>query len=142
VKRPTKDRYFLALAEIAGSRSTCLHRHQGAVLVKNSRVISTGYNGSPPGAEHCDDIGWCAKDKGFHCRAEGLHAETNAVVSAARMGISTDGATCYCVYSPCRTCGNVLKSAGITSVWYATVYENFKEGPEYLRSLGMEVVKV
>ncbi len=140
--RPTKDKYFIDMARIAGSRSTCLHRHQGAVLVRDHRVISTGYNGCPPGAEHCEDIGWCAKDEGVPCRAEGLHAETNAVVSAAKMGISTKDAVCYCIYSPCRTCCNILKSAGIITVRYTDVYENFEEGPKYLRSLGIRVEKI
>ncbi len=140
--RPTQHKYFMAIAEIAGSRSTCLHRHQGAVLVRGNRVISTGYNGSPPDAPHCEDLKWCAKGEDLPCRAEGLHAETNAVVSAAKMGISTDGAVCYCIYSPCRTCCNILKSAGITTVRYTDVYENFEEGPKYLRSLGMKAEKI
>ena len=119
----------------AGQRSTCRHRDQGAVIVKDKRVISTGYNGAPPDQQHCIDLGFCSKEEGLVCRAEGLHAESNAIISAARLGICVKGTTMYCVYSPCRACCNMVKAAGIQEVVYMHVYEKFTDGPGYLDSL-------
>jgi len=140
--RPTLNGYFASMAILVSSRSTCRHRSQGTVLVKGGRVLSTGYNGAPSGLPHCIDSGCCAKDHGMECRAEGLHGESNAIASAAKLGISTDGAIAYCVYSPCRSCCNLLKSAGIVEVKYEQVYDGFKEGPEYLKSLNIKVSKL
>ncbi len=138
--RPTLDQYFMQITAVVASRSTCLHRDQGAVIVKNGRILSTGYNGSPPGQPHCIDLGSCQKEKGLECRAEGLHGESNAIASAAKMGVSVDGATIYCVYSPCEACCNLLKSAGIAEVRYAELYDGCLEGPLYLGTLGIKVV--
>lgn len=138
--RPTLDEYFIALAKATATRSTCRHRDQGTVIVKNKRVISTGYNGAPPGVRDCLQRGFCSKVEGLPCLAEGLHGETNAIASAALMGISVEGATMYSVYSPCRSCCNLIKSAGIVEVMYCEVYDGFPEGPEYLStSLGILV---
>lgn len=135
------DEYFIRIALTASERSTCRHRQQGAVLVRDKRIISTGYNGAPPGQPHCLDMD-CAKAYGAPCRAEGLHGESNAILSAAFMGVSTRGSTCYCVYSPCLSCCNMLKVAGIIEVVYLEVYSNYKEGPAYLESLGIKQRKL
>lgn len=137
--RPDIDSYFIDMAKLVGSRSTCRHRDQGVVLVRDNRVIATGYNGSPPNQAHCIELGYCVKEEGGFCRAEGLHGESNAVASAAKIGISVDGATAYCVYSPCRSCCNLLKSAGITKVKFLEVYDKFPEGPKCLHDLGVDV---
>ena len=140
--RPSINEYFMALAEIVSRRSTCRHRDQGTVLVKDNRLITTGYNGSPPKQPHCIEIGYCAKAEGLSCRAEGLHGESNAIASAALLGVSTKGATAYCIYSPCLVCCNLLKSAGVVKVIYQHVYAGFPEGPDYLsRTLRIEVEK-
>jgi len=139
--RPKLGDYFIQMARQVATRSTCRHRNQGAVIVRDRRVISTGYNGAPPGAEHCIDKGYCAKAEGLPCVAEGLHGESNAIASAARMGVSTLGAAIYCVYSPCRSCCNLICSAGITKVVFSEVYDGFVDGPEYLKSLGIEVLR-
>lgn len=136
------DTYLMFIAKVVSLRSTCCHREQGAVIVRNNRIISTGYNGQPPGAPHCIDIGWCAKAQGLPCRAEGLHAESNAIASAAKMGISTDDTTIYCVYSPCMACCNLLKSAGVKHVGYLEVYPGFVDGPDYLDSIGITHKKI
>ncbi len=138
--RPSLDLYFIRITRIVASRSTCRHRSQGAVIVRNGRILSTGYNGSPPGQRHCIDSEICSKDEGFECRAEGLHGESNAIASAARVGISTEGTTIYCIYSPCRACCNLLKSAGIIEVKYVEVYESYSIGPSYLKTLGIKAV--
>jgi len=139
--RPPLDDYFMEIAEIVSKRSTCRHRHQGVVLARDKRIISTGYNGSAPGQTHCIDTD-CLKDLGGNCRAEGLHGESNAIASAALMGVSTKGATAYCLYSPCLACCNLLKSAGIVKVVYREAYEGYPGGPFYLeQTLGMEVLR-
>lgn len=129
------DTYLMLIAKTAALRSTCLHREQGAVIVRDNRVISTGYNGQPPGARHCIDFGWCAKGESLPCRAEGLHAESNAIASAAKLGVSTNGTTMYCVYSPCMTCCNLIKSAGIVCVKYLELYPGFLNVSDYLNSI-------
>jgi len=138
--RLSLDDYFMEIAKVVAMRSTCRHRHQGVVLAKEKRIISTGYNGSAPGQPHCIDLD-CLKAQGAPCRAEGLHGESNAIASAALMGVSTRGATAYCLFSPCLACCNLLKSAGVVRVVYEEVYSGFLTGPDYLeRTLGMEVL--
>ncbi len=140
--RPSVDEYFLLLAQTASIRSTCRHRHQGAILVHDKCIVSAGYNGSPPGAPHCDELGRCVKDEGLACMAEGLHGESNAIVFAAKAGISTRRATLYSVYSPCSVCCNLIATAGITRVVYAVEYSTWPHGEEYLKKLGIEVRQV
>lgn len=141
-QRLSLDQYFMSIASITSERSTCRHRHQGTVLVRDKRIIATGYNGSAPGQPHCIDLGYCNKAEDLPCRAEGLHGESNAIASAAKMGISTDGATAYCIYSPCLACCHLLKSAGIVRVVYKEVYDHHPEGPEYLKKLNISVSKL
>lgn len=140
--RPTLDEYFMQLARAASSRATCRHRWQGAVIVKNKRVISMGYNGAPPGVADCLERGYCSKEKGLYCLAEGLHGESNAIITAAKEGISVNGAILYCIYSPCRSCCNMLKTAGIVEVVYEQVYTGYPEGPDYLYDLSVKVRKL
>lgn len=136
------DTYFMMIAKTASLRSTCRHRQQGAVLVRDKRIIAAGYNGAPSGMAHCIDLEYCAKETKLVCRAEGLHGESNAVASAARQGVATNGATVYCIYSPCRACANLLKSAGVVEVKYLKLYEGFTGGPDYLKELGIKVSEV
>lgn len=136
-ERPSLDKFYLAMAEMVSERSTCLHRHQGAVLVQDGRVIGTGYNGSPPEQPHCTDLNECSKEKYNTCRAEGLHGESNALLTAARLGIRTRGSVIYTVYSPCRTCCNMLRVAGIVGIVYKELYPAFIDGPNYLMELGL-----
>lgn len=133
------DGYIMLICRAVAARATCRHREQGAVIVKNKRIISTGYNGAPPGVMDCLERGHCSKAEGLPCLAEGLHGESNAIITAASEGISVGGAAIYCVFSPCRSCCNMLKTAGIAEVVYGEVYEGFPEGPEYLASLGVKV---
>jgi dCMP deaminase len=137
--RPDIVSYFMSIADAAASRSTCWHRQQGVVLARGNYIISMGYNGSPPKQPHCIDLGNCAKEQGLPCRAEGLHGESNALLSAARNGVLTLDADCYCIYSPCRSCCNMLKAAGIKSVIYSQLYDSFPSGPDYLQELSIEV---
>jgi len=139
--RPSKVEYFLQMAELVATRSTCLHRHQGSVITRDNRVISTGYNGSPPGGVHCTDAS-CRKVLSLDCRAEGLHGESNAIATAARLGIALNGATIYSVFSPCLACCNLILTAGIICVVYREIYENYYMGPEYLHEHGIITIEV
>jgi len=123
-KRIEWDSYFIALARIAASRSTCLSRKVGAIIVKENRVISTGYNGALPGWEHCTELGYCKRrkrgfsnvDKYAGCVAN--HAETNAILTAAKEGISLKDATIYVTLFPCPLCMKQIIVAGIKEVVY------------------------
>jgi len=112
-KRPDWDEYFLKLAMLASERATCPRMHCGCVLVKHKNVIATGYNGSIPGDEHCEDIGCLMVDN--HC-VRTVHAEMNAIVQAAKRGHPVDGATAYVTNMPCTTCAKALISAGVKRV--------------------------
>ena len=113
MKRPDWDEYFLKLAMLASERATCPRMHCGCVLVKNKNVISTGYNGSIPGDDHCEDVGCMIVDN--HC-IRTVHAEMNALNQAARRGHAVDGATAYITNMPCTTCAKSLISSGIKRV--------------------------
>ena len=118
MNRPTWDEYFLEIAKVVASRSTCPRAEVGAVITKQDRIIATGYNGSPAGELHCIDAG-CNMIDG-HCERT-IHAETNAIGYAARFGVALEGATLY-VYDemgregPCHDCMKVIKAAGIGSI--------------------------
>ena len=120
-KRPTWDEYFMEMAELARKRSTCLRRHVGAVIVKDNRVIATGYNGVPKGIRHCEETG-CLRQQlnvpsgKMHELCRGLHAEQNAIIQAACMGSSIEGGTLYCTTQPCVICTKMIINAGIKRV--------------------------
>lgn len=134
VKRPSWDEYFMMMArDVVAKRATCPRRQVGAVLVRDKRIITTGYNGSPPGMPHCTDVG-CRMHEG-HC-IRTIHAEQNAIVQAALYGVSTEGATCYVTASPCVTCANLLVAAGVVRVVYGEQYTN-SLGEDVLRASGI-----
>ena len=129
VQRPSRDDYFTALAFLVSERTTCLRRSVGAVLVKDGRVLSTGYNGSPKGMAHCEDIG-CLRQKlnipsgTRHELCRGVHAEQNAIIQAATAGVSTRGATLYCTHSPCVLCTKLMINSGIVEIVYCHPYRD------------------
>ena len=120
-QRPSWDEYFMEMAELARQRSTCLRRHVGAVIVKDNRVIATGYNGVPKGIRHCEETG-CLRQQlnvpsgKMHELCRGLHAEQNAIIQAACMGSSIEGGTLYCTTQPCVICTKMIINAGIKRV--------------------------
>jgi len=125
--RPSWDEYFMDIARQVATRSTCLRRHVGAIIVRDKRILTTGYNGAPRGLAHCDVVG-CLREK-MHipsgerqeiCR--GLHAEQNAIIQAALHGVSTEGATIYVTHQPCITCAKMIINAGIERVVCAHTY--------------------
>ncbi len=142
--RPSWDEYFMALAFLVATRSTCTRRKVGAVLVRDRRILATGYNGPPSGFPHCDEIGCLREKLGIPSgeRQElcwGLHAEQNAVIQAALFGVSTKGSTLYCTTKPCITCAKILANAGVKRIYAAEDYPD-KFADELLERLGIEVV--
>ena len=117
----------MEIARLVVSRSTCLRRQVGAVIVKDKKILATGYNGAPSGLAHCSDVG-CLRDTLHipsgerHELCRGLHAEQNAIIQAANYGISINGATLYCTNLPCIICTKMLINAGISRVVYERGY--------------------
>ncbi|MBE9036872.1 deoxycytidylate deaminase [aff. Roholtiella sp. LEGE 12411] len=126
-QRPTWDEYFLMLAKLAATRSTCLAFPVGAVIVKNKQVVATGYNGSPSGSAHCTAQGYCypglnSCDASKTLPSRAVHAEANAIAQAAKHGTSTYGASIYITLEPCVSCLKLIISAGIQEVFYETSF--------------------
>jgi dCMP deaminase len=117
--RATWDEYFMGIAEQAATRSTCVRKHVGAVIVRDRTVLSTGYNGSIRGLPHCEDVG-CVMEDG-HCITT-VHAEANAILQAAKNGVSVDGAEIYTTASPCWNCFKLIANAGIRRISFGEFY--------------------
>lgn len=130
--RPDWDEYFMGFARQAATRSTCVRdgRQFGAVLVRDKRVIATGYNGAPRGLQHCGELGGCLRDERKipsgtrldECRA--VHAEQNAILQAAFHGVASRGAVMYSTGCPCSICAKAIINAGIVAVFYEQPYPN------------------
>jgi dCMP deaminase len=130
--RPSWNEYFMLIAKLVSTRSTCNSRPTGAVLVKDRQILATGYNGSMPGADHCSDHGsdYCYRrtlmisdiDKYNFCRAS--HAEANAIAQAARHGVAIKEATLYVTLAPCYVCLKLLATAQVTTIFYETKYKS------------------
>ncbi len=126
--RASWDEYFMQIADIVKTRSTCIRRQVGAVIVKDNRIITTGYNGAPTGIEHCCDKDSCLRsemgvpsgERHELCRA--LHAEQNAIIQAAKIGVSTEGATLYVTLQPCVICAKMIINSGINTIVYKGNY--------------------
>ena len=142
--RPTLDQYFMEIAAVVAKRSTCLRNQVVAVLVRDKRILSTGYNGAPAGLEHCDSVG-CAREgvesgtRHELCRA--VHAEQNAIIQAALHGIGIEGATLYCTHQPCILCAKMMINARISRVVYS---ESYPDGTalHFLKQAGIEVERM
>ncbi len=119
--RASWDEYFMSIAQVVATRSTCPRKYVGSVLVKNRTILSTGYNGSIRGMPHCSDVGHMMEDN--HCVAT-IHAEANAIIQAARNGVMIDGAACYVTASPCWNCFKQLANAGITRICFGEFYRD------------------
>ena len=127
MERPSNDEYFMEMAQLVSSRSTCLRRKVGAVIVKEKRVLSTGYNGAPKGTEHCEQTGCIRVQLNVpsgtrHELCRGVHAEQNAVTQAAYFGVSVNGASIYTTTYPCSMCAKILINAGIKEIVYSEGY--------------------
>lgn len=129
MNRPSREEYYMAIAELASTRSTCQSRRVGAIIVKDDNPISFGYNGPAKGVSHCDEVGGCRrrcmpdyKSGAYLELCPASHAEQNAIAFAARHGISTVGATVYVNTFPCKDCMNSLINAGISKIIYDSDY--------------------
>lgn len=125
--RPSWDKYFMQIAILVSNRSTCLRRKVGAIIVKDKRILTTGYNGAPRSLDHCEKVG-CLREKmdipsgKNHELCRGLHAEQNAIIQAALHGISIQDGILYCTEQPCITCAKMIINAGIIKVFYLNSY--------------------
>lgn len=127
--RPEWSEYFMAITKMVAKRSTCLRRQVGAILVKEKRILATGYNGAPAGLKHCDEVGCLRQDTSIpsgqrHELCRGLHAEQNAIIQAAYHGIPIAGSTLYCTNKPCAICSKMLINAGVKEIYYEDGYED------------------
>lgn len=150
--RPDWDTYFLMTAIIASTRSTCGRRQVGAVITRENHILSTGYNGAPHGTKHCTDIGCLRQELKIpsgerHEICRGSHAELNAIAQAAKMGVSTNGASILCTHEPCSFCTKAILNAGIAEIIYLHPYPDklahqMREEAEIkVRQLGESVIE-
>ncbi len=141
--RPDWDNYFMQIATVVATRSTCSRRQVGALLVQNKRILSTGYNGAPSGLSHCLEVG-CLREKlqvpsgERHELCRGLHAEQNAIIQAAVHGVAIKDAVLYCTHYPCSLCAKMLVNAGVRNLVLATNYPD-DLAKELFAEAGIEV---
>jgi dCMP deaminase len=143
--RPTWDEYFMQLARVVSSRNNCDRGTASSVIVKGKHILTTGYVGAPAGLPTCDEVGQQLKktihEDGKiteHC-VRTIHAEQNAILQAAKLGIAIDGATLYCNMAPCRTCAMLLIGAGIKRVVAAKKYHAGEESAQMLKKAGVKI---
>jgi len=134
--RPDWDSYFMKIAFAISERSTCDRAFVGCVLVRDKRILTAGFNGSPSGLEHCDEDGHLMVNG--HC-VRTIHAETNAIIQAALHGVSTKGATCYVTHFPCINCTKVLINAGIGRIVYRDAYRIDENAMNFLKTASVEL---
>ena len=144
--RPSWDEYFMEITSVVSKRSTCEKRHVGAVIVKDSRVLTTGYNGTPKGIEHCSSRGCLRKEQNVpsgekHELCRGLHAEQNAIIQAAWHGAKIEGSTMYCTNHPCIICVKMMINAGIKELVYSGGYPD-KLAEEILKESDIKVRRI
>lgn len=125
--RPSWDQYFMDITRVVASRSTCLRRQVGAVIVKEKRLLTSGYNGAPQGLPHCGEAGCLREVMAIpsgerHELCRGTHAEQNAIVQAALHGVAIEGSTLYCTHQPCSSCTKMIINAGIRRIVYQYSY--------------------
>lgn len=147
-EKPSFDLIFMKLASDLSARSHCVKAQVGAVLTKDTRIISIGYNGPPAGTHNCDEE-WpetgCPRDSKNSCSLA-LHAEENAILYAVKNGAALEGSTLYLTLSPCISCARIIYSSGIKKVWYEASYAEYKgfpsdEGVDFLNRFGVECIK-
>jgi dCMP deaminase len=144
-RRPSWDEYFMSLAEVVGDRGTCDRGRSGCVVVKEKRILTTGYVGSPIGLPHCDEVGHemhkVVHEDGtesMHC-IRTVHAEQNALIQAARTGIALEGATIYCKMTPCYVCAKLIINAGIKRVVAFRDYHASKQSKRIFKEVGIKL---
>jgi len=144
--RPSWPEYFMSMAKLAATRSTCLRRHVGAILVKDKRILATGYNGAPAGLKHCEEVGCLRANASIpsgerHELCRGLHAEQNLIIQAAYYGIPIEGSILYCTNKPCVICTKMIINAGIKKIYYEDGYDD-PLSDEMCAEIGLELVRI
>ena len=144
--RPSWPEYFMSITRLVARRSTCLRRSVGAILVKNKRILATGYNGAPAGLRHCEEAGCLRESSSIpsgvrHELCRGLHAEQNVIIQAAYHGISIQGSTLYCTNKPCVICSKMLINAGIEVIYYEEGYDDLLSDQMFLEA-GLKVERL
>lgn len=137
-KRINKVEMYMEIAEVVSKRSTCLRKRVGAIIVMDGRIISSGYNGYPSGLKNCIDLDKCPEGPGC---SNVVHAEANAILFAAKYGLSVEGATMYCNLSPCVQCAKMIINSGIKELIYSEDYRD-RSGIDLLVKCGVEVCQV
>lgn len=145
MERPGWDQYFMEITRVVANRSTCRRRHVGALLVKDRRILASGYNGAPAGLQHCLEIGCLREQMGVpsgerHELCRGLHAEQNVIIQAAVHGIAIKGAVCYVTHQPCLQCAKMLINAGVGRVVFAGDYPD-PLAQQIFAEAGVELVR-
>lgn len=145
MKRPGWDEYFMKITRNVGERAICVKRQVGSIIVKDHRILSSGYNGAPRGFKHCTEELCIRKQMNVpsgqrHELCRGLHAEQNAIIQAAWHGVKIEGATLYCTYQPCVICVKMIINAGIVKLVYAGGYPD-ELAAEMLKESQLEVSK-
>ncbi|MCB2166106.1 MAG: cytidine/deoxycytidylate deaminase family protein [Deltaproteobacteria bacterium] len=142
--RPSWDTYFMDITTLVAKRTTCLRRAVGAIIVKDKRILSTGYNGAPSHIRHCREVG-CLREQlkvpsgQRHELCRGIHAEQNAIIQAAFYGVSIKDATLYCTTQPCSICAKMLINAGIRKICYQSGYAD-PMATEMLAEAGVDLI--
>ena len=145
MSRPSWTEYFMTITRMVAKRSTCLRRQVGAILVKDKRILATGYNGAPAGLRHCEEVGCLRLNSSVpsgmrHELCRGLHAEQNAIIQAAYHGIPIAGSTLYCTNKPCVICSKMIINAGIKKIFYEEGYDD-SLADQMLAEAGIEVTR-
>ena len=144
--RPSWEAYFMDITFLVAKRSTCLRRAVGALIVKDKRILSTGYNGAPTDIKHCIETG-CIREKlnvasgENHELCRGIHAEQNAIIPAAYHGVSIKDASLYCTNLPCSICAKMIINAGIQTIYYLSGYADGMS-KEMLDEAGVDVLQI
>jgi dCMP deaminase len=145
-KRPSWENYFMGIAKLVAKRSTCLRRSVGAIIVKDKRILTTGYNGAPSGIRHCLEVG-CLREQlnvasgERHELCRGIHAEQNAIIQAAFHGVSIKDSALFCTNLPCSICAKMIINAGIKKIYYLTGYAD-AISEDMLREAAVEIIKM
>jgi dCMP deaminase len=144
-KRPSWETYFMDITFLVAKRSTCLRRAVGALIVKDKRILSTGYNGAPTGIKHCIETGCLRENLNVpsgekHELCRGIHAEQNAIIQAAYHGVSIKGATLFCTNQPCSICAKMIINAGINKICYESGYSD-PMSKEMFNEAGVSIIQ-
>jgi len=145
-KRPSWENYFMGITALVAKRSTCLRRSVGAIIVKDKRILTTGYNGAPSGVRHCLEVG-CLREQlnvasgERHELCRGIHAEQNAIIQAAFHGVSIKDSALFCTNLPCSICAKMIINAGIKKIYYLSGYAD-AISEDMLREASVEIIKM